>query len=122
MDTGAGQEAAAAAGGLIYLVVMLGIVVFWIAAMWKTVEKAGEPGWSQIVPIYNTYILLRVGGYPGWWLLLFFIPIVSLIPAIMLPFGVAKNFGKGAGFGIGLLLLPIIFYPVLGFGSSQYTG
>jgi hypothetical protein len=35
---------------------------------------------------------------------------------------VAKSFGKGVGFGIGLLLLPIIFFPILGFGSAQYQG
>ena len=34
----------------------------------------------------------------------------------------AKSFGKGVGFGIGLILLPIIFFPILGFGSATYQG
>ena len=35
---------------------------------------------------------------------------------------IAKSFGKGTGFGIGLALLPFIFYPILGFGDAQYQG
>ena len=34
----------------------------------------------------------------------------------------AKNFGKGPGFGIGLLLLSLIFLPILAFGSAEYCG
>jgi hypothetical protein len=51
-----------------------------------------------------------------------FIPFVNLIIWIILCIDVAKSFGKGAGFGIGLLLLPIIFFPILGFGNAQYQG
>ena len=42
--------------------------------------------------------------------------------AIVLRIDIAKSFGKGAGFGIGLALLGIIFWPILGFGSAQYQG
>jgi hypothetical protein len=34
----------------------------------------------------------------------------------------AETSEKGTGFGIGLLLLPFIFFPILGFGSAQYQG
>jgi len=34
--------------------------------------------------------------------------------------GLAESFGKGAGFGIGLWLLGMIFIPILGFGDAQY--
>ena len=50
------------------------------------------------------------------------IPFVNFIIAIILLIDLAKSFGKGVGFGIGLLLLPIIFFPILGFGSAQYQG
>jgi hypothetical protein len=35
---------------------------------------------------------------------------------------VAKSFGKDAAYGIGLALLPFIFYPLLGFGDARYLG
>jgi ABC-type transport system involved in cytochrome c biogenesis permease component len=71
---------------------------------------------------FLAYVLLKVAGKPGWWVLLFFIPIVNLVIAIIAMIGVAQNFGKGGGFVVGLILLPIIFYPVLAFGSAQYRG
>ena len=74
------------------------------------------------------FFIWLVGVVPGdhgrtkWWIVPFLIPLVNLIIFIILSIDVAKAFGKGAGFGIGLLLLPFIFYPILGFGSAQYQG
>jgi hypothetical protein len=50
------------------------------------------------------------------------IPFVNFIIAIILCIDMAKSFGKGAGFGLGLAFLGIIFWPILGFGSAQYQG
>ncbi len=50
------------------------------------------------------------------------IPFVNFIILIILIIDLAKSFGKGVGFGIGLLLLAVIFFPILGFGSAQYQG
>ena len=100
----------------------LAIVVLIIAGFWKVFTKAGQPGWAAIVPIYNLYILLKIAGKPGWWILLFFIPLVNLIIAILVAIEVAKAFGKGVGFGLGLAFLGFIFYPILGFGNATYQG
>ena len=85
---------------------------------WKVFTKAGQPGWASIVPIANLYFLCKVAGRPGWWLLLLFLcfPIFYIIICI----DIAKRFGKGGGFAVGLILLGIIFFPILGFGSAQY--
>src|SRR5947209_20599793 len=76
-----------------------------IAGMWRIFEKAGEPGWMSIILILNIFILLKIAGKPGWWILLFFIPFVGIIIAILVWIDVAKNFGKGGGFVVGLILL-----------------
>jgi hypothetical protein len=34
----------------------------------------------------------------------------------------SKSFGKDEGFTVGLVLLGIVFFPILGFGSAQYLG
>jgi hypothetical protein len=102
--------------GLLYLA----LIVLVIAGFWKVFVKAGHPGWAAIVPIYNIYILLKIAGKPGWWLLLFFIPVVSLVVMILVSLEVAKAFGKGGGFGVGLALLGFVFYPILGFGDAKY--
>jgi hypothetical protein len=98
------------------------IMILLIAAMWKVFSKAGQPGWAVLIPIFNLYILCKVAGRPGWWLILMLIPFVNFIIAIILNVDVAKKFGNGVGFALGLIFLPFIFWPILGFGSAQYQG
>jgi len=116
------QVADDAGGGMIVLLIQLAILVLIIAGIWKVFAKAGQPGWFAIIPIFNLYIMLKIVGRPWWWLILFIIPIVGLIVAIVVSVDLAKSFGKSVLFGIGLALLGFIFYPVLGFGQAQYQG
>ena len=88
----------------------------------EDVHQGGAPGVACIIPIYNAYIVCKIAGRPGWWLILFFIPIVSLVISIIVAIDVAKSFGKGAGFGVGLAFLGFIFLPILAFGDATYQG
>ena len=90
--------------------------------MWKVFTKAGQPGWACLIPIYNLYVLCKIAGRPGWWLLLMLIPFVNIIILIILCIDIAKSFGNGVGFGLGMAFLGFIFWPILGFGSAQYQG
>ena len=110
------------AGGAVFLLVYFALIGITIAGMWMTFEKAGKPGWASIIPIYNLIVLLEIAGKPLWWILLFLIPLVNLVVAIIVKLDVARSFGKGLGFGIGLLFLPFIFYAILGFGDARYVG
>ena len=109
-----------AALGMGFWLFVIVVAVLEIAAMWKIYEKAGKPGWAAIIPIYNIVVLLQISGKPVWWIILMLIPIVNIVVAIVVIFGLAKNFGKGGLFAVGLLLLGLIFYPILGFGDAQY--
>ena len=93
-----------------------------IAGMWLIFTKAGRPGWAAIIPFYNIYTLLKVVGRPGWWLILYFIPLVNVVIEIIVFLNLAKSFGKGGGFAVGLIFLPFIFVPILGLGSPRYVG
>ncbi len=115
-STNAGSNPAGLVAGLI-----IGIIA--IVAMWKVFTKAGKPGWASIIPFYNTYTLLKVVGRSGWWLILFFIPIVNIVIAIIVAQDLAKSFGRSGVFGFfGLFLFSIIGYLMLAFGDSQYIG
>jgi hypothetical protein len=122
MNEDAMNTAAEQGGSMIGGLVGLAILVFIIAAMWKVFTKAGKAGWLVLIPIVNVYQLLKIAGRPGWWLILFIIPLVNLIISILVSMDIAKSFGKGAGFGLGLAFLGPIFYPILGFGSATYKG
>lgn len=104
------------------IIFILATVVFVIAAFWKIFTKAGEEGWKAIIPIYNMIVLLKIVGKPGWWFFLFLIPIVNYVFIIWTYNMLSKSFGKDEGFTAGLVLLGIIFFPILGFGSAQYQG
>ena len=116
------QTTAPQAASPISMIISLAIAVLIIVAMWKVFTKAGQPGWASLIPIYNLYLLCRIAGRPGWWLLLMLIPLVNIIILIILCIDVAKSFGNGVGFGLGLAILGFIFWPILGFGSAQYQG
>lgn len=119
LDAAAG---AAAMAGLVVLAIWFAIFVLIIAGMWKTFVKANKPGWAAIVPIYNVIIIIELAKKPVWWIILYLIPIVNLVVAIIILNSLAKSFGKGVGFTLGLVFLPFIFWPMLGFGSAQYQG
>jgi hypothetical protein len=92
------------------------IGILMIAALWKIFSKAGKPGWGSLIPIYNTILLIQAAGKPTWWFFILWL----FVPAIIVLFALARSFGKGIGFGFGLLFLPLIFFPILGFGSAQH--
>lgn len=99
----------------------LAVVVVVIIGGWKVFEKAGQPGWAILIPIYNLYVMLKIAGRPGWWLLLYFIPLVNFVIAIIVAIDIAKGFGQSAAFGFFLLfLLCGIGYLILGFGDYRY--
>jgi hypothetical protein len=116
MNTGA-----AAGAGIVVMIIYLVIVVLMIVSLWKIFVKAGKPGWGAIIPIYNLILYLEIVGKPLWWIILCLIPFVNIVILIILALELAKKFGKTVGFAIGLIILPIIFYPILGFGKATYT-
>jgi len=106
--------------GIVGWLLYMAVIVFYIFCMWKVYVKAGKPGWAAIVPIYNVLVQLEIVGRPWWYLLLLLVPVVNIVIGIMILFDLAKVFGKGTGFGFGLLFLSFIFIPILAFGDAKY--
>lgn len=98
------------------------LALLTIVTMWQLFTKAKRPGWAAIIPLYNTYTVLKIANRPGWWLILYFLPIVNIVVHIIVSVDIAKTFGKRAAFGFWLLwLFPFIGYPTLAFGQASYT-
>jgi len=108
---------------LYFIYLILAIIV--IVAMWKVFTKANKPGWAAIIPVYNTWVLFEITGYPAWWSILSLVPFVNIFPAVMViiaTFKLGKLFGKSTAFSICLILFPFVTYPILAFGSSKFEG
>ena len=103
-------------------IIHLAIVVLAVVSMWKVFVKAGKPGWASIIPIYNMIVMLQIAGKPIWWIILLFLPIANIVVSLLVGIAIAENFGKGAGFGVGLALVGIVFFPILAFGNARYLG
>lgn len=117
----AGAIAAIIAGLGIFLVFFFAFIIFFIVCHWKIFTKAGQEGWKSIIPLYNLYIQLQIAKQPSIWLLYFMIPFVNIYFGIKHVHGLSKAFGKDVGFTVGLILLPIVFYPILAFGDAKYV-
>ena len=133
-------------GGSIGIIVGIAIVIYilLIIAWWKIFKKAGQAGWKSIIPIYNVYILCKITKI-NFWICFLLIPVVigilnalvfkdnqsisslisgvyTLVIEIVISYRLAKAFGKGIGYTLGLIFLPNIFTLILGFGSAKYVG
>ncbi len=123
--------------------------IFLKICQWIVFQKAGQSGWKALIPIYDTFVMLRIIQRPQWWGYLIIImsaiqiiitmltnenssesgtlsllsnvaTIVSFIYSVRITNGLSRSFGRGLGFTLGLLFFPYIFYPILAFGSSTY--
>ena len=103
---------------VVYLFTFLAIM----AGMWKVFAKADRPGWAALVPIYNLIVVAQIAGKSPWLVLLFLVPCVGIVAHVYLWLHLARAFGKGPGYGLGLAFLSPIFLPILGFGGSKYEG
>jgi len=109
--------------GLLFPIFFLLFALVPIAGMWLVYEKAGEPGWAAIIPIYNIYVLLRITDNPWWYLLVILIvPLIGQLLSLKVLYDLAQAFGKGVLYTLGLIFLPFVFFPLLGFGDAQYQG
>ena len=125
----------------IILVIALVVYILQVIGMWKVFKKSGEEGWKAIIPIYNTYTMCKITGVNPWWVLIVAIAgglsgafgdsdlntiisllcsIVTIYFSVLLYVSLARAFGKGDGFAVGLILLNPIFLLILGCGSSQF--
>ena len=116
------QQGVDQGASVVSIVIALIVAVVLIVAWWKIFTKAGKPGWTALIPIYNVIVMLQVVGRPVWWIILFLIPVVNFIIGIIVFLDLAKSFGKSTGFGIGLILLNLIFVLILAFGDAEYKG
>ncbi|MCU9534043.1 DUF5684 domain-containing protein [Streptococcus sp. CSL10205-OR2] len=108
---------------LLYILLsLLFLNILTLIGAWRTFEKANEPGWKVLIPIYNLYILSKIIYGNGWQFVLLLIPVINIYYSIRFSLDMAKSYGKSTAFGIGIFLLSPLFISIIGYGASEYQG
>lgn len=134
-----------AAGGS-FMFLSIGWWLLQVIANWCVFKKAGEAGWKSIIPILSGHVSYRIAWHPVYyWVgvvlaaaantlnsmeatrdnmlfgaLAVLLGVVYMMITIVYTHKLARAFGKGVGFTIGLIVLQPIFLMILAFGSAQY--
>ena len=95
-------------------------VLIGVVAHWRLFDRAGQPGWASVVPIYNVIILLRIVGRPASHLVFYFIPVYNIYFAIRVWIETAQSFGKTTMLDYVLVVLLNGLY-ILNLGMSYDT-
>lgn len=128
--------------------ILISALVAWVISiipMWRLFEKAGQPGWQAIIPVYSSYMLYKISWKPSMFFITLILGIVAsvllqlndymalvviggiiniavMVLGIIFNHKISKSFGHGVGFTVGLIFLSLIFLYILAFGSSEYQG
>ena len=134
---------------IVGLLILIAVVVLILVANCKIFTKAGEKWWKGLIPIYNSWIQTKICGLKWYWFVIFFLLLgwssgststavdgivtstttvsnyVWSMGVVLVSFNynynLAKKFGKSNAFAFWCTLLPVIFLPILGFGSAKYN-
>jgi hypothetical protein len=115
-----GDLAGAAASGLLLVALWWPLAAAAVAGGWSVFVKAGRPGWTSLVPVYNALQFLRIARAPAWWLALLLVPGVNVAVYAATCLRMARAFGQEPRFAAGLFMAPPIFVAVLGLGPARY--
>lgn len=127
---------------------IISALIVWVISiipMWRIFEKADQPGWKAIIPVYSSYVLYKISWKPSMFFITLVLGIIAstllqlndymalvvigviiniavMVLGILFNHKISKSFGHGAGFTVGLIFLSLIFLYILAFGSSEYQG
>ena len=121
------SDSAAISGATILIVLFIGLIAYVINSWLMSVvfQKMNIAPWKAWVPFYNTWVFLEDGGYSGALMLLALIPGASIVVAILMVLAahrIGEGFGHDAGMTVLYFFLPIVWFAIIGFGSSQWGG
>ena len=83
-------------------------------------KKASKKESTAFYPLVNLFTLLDITETSTFLGILFFVPIVNVVVLSILFYRLGSAFNTSMFYKIGLVVLPIIFYPILAFGDKAY--
>ena len=116
-DDMSGVAAAGAIGVMlfVFLIIFAAIYVYFALAFSTIAKKTNTANaWWAWVPILNIVLMINIAKKPVWWVVLFFVPIVSIVMLIIVMMAVAEARGKPNWWGI-LMIVPAVNLIVPGY-------
>ena len=109
------MDQGSAGGSFVSFLLFIALYAYFAVAIQTMAKKTGTKNdWMAWVPILNMYLLLKIGGKPGWWLILMLIPIVNIVIMIMMWMAAAEKMKKPSWIGI-LIIVPFVNFIVPGY-------
>ncbi|HPS71378.1 MAG TPA: signal peptidase I [Bacteroidales bacterium] len=106
----------------VYITLLISFIGFQFG-LWSIFKKANKNPWLSLIPIYNSWIWLKVLSRPWWWMIFICTPFISIFMFLMMIWKTIRLYGKTSY----LYLIPgtifFMFYlPYLGFSKNEkYT-
>src|SRR4030043_362010 len=108
--------------GMILLVLGVAVYLYACLCIFLIAKKLQVSApWTAWIPLVQIWTIVSSAGKPGWWVILFIIPIVNTIVYFYLLICITENLGKNKWLGL-LMLLPIInliFLGMLAFSKTE---
>lgn len=106
----------------IIFVTSMAFLVFQLWLTYRLFQKAGQAGWKALIPIYNMVVLVRLGGFSGWWVAANLVPflgqIVFSVILILVVYNITLNFNKPLWYIIIFFLFQIVWYMLIVFDKT----
>ncbi len=101
--------------GFVPVVMFLALYCYMGYSLQVLSRKTNTPdAWMSWVPILNIFQIIRIAGKPLWWFILFLIPLVNIVMAIIVWMSVAERVGKPSWLGI-LMIVPVVNLVIPGY-------
>lgn len=107
---------------LLALLPFMGKFILTIVSKWNILEKAGESGWTALVPFYGNYLFHDIIWDNGWYFLASYVPGISYVVGVISKVKLSNHFDKNSVFALGLVLFEPVFLAILAFDESDYYG
>lgn len=108
----------------ILIVCIISYVINSVALM-RIFEKAYVEKWKAWVPFVNTWFFFEIVGFPGWMVLLSFVPFVNfaiVVVSFIANYRLPICFGKSSGWGVLSIFFPTIVRLILAFTDAEFEG
>lgn len=111
------------------ILISIAMAVLQIIAYWKLFEKAGEPGWAAIVPVYSFFVMFKIatGKMTLGWIYLVTcvgyvvaVAVLSFLSVFVTEGSLESDILALAFMGV-VLIFVIAMYGIMGYNSYMLT-